>query len=48
MGAQLGATIPMGRYGRPDEVAALVAFLAGPDAAYLTGSIINIDGGMDA
>ncbi|MFE4967579.1 SDR family NAD(P)-dependent oxidoreductase [Streptomyces sp. NPDC056660] len=47
-GAQLGATIPTGRYGRPEEVAALVAFLASPDAAYITGTTINIDGGMDA
>ena len=47
-GAQLGATIPAGRYGRPEEVAALVAFLAGPDSAYITGTTINIDGGMDA
>ncbi|MFE3270034.1 SDR family NAD(P)-dependent oxidoreductase [Streptomyces sp. NPDC059215] len=47
-GAALGATIPAGRYGRPEEVAALVAFLAGPDAAYINGSVINIDGGMDA
>ncbi|MET7355784.1 SDR family NAD(P)-dependent oxidoreductase [Streptomyces mirabilis] len=47
-GAQLGATIPTGRYGRPEEVAALVAFLAGPEAAYITGTTINIDGGMDA
>jgi 3-oxoacyl-[acyl-carrier protein] reductase len=46
--AQLGSTIPAGRYGRPDEVAALVAFLAGPTADYITGSTINIDGGMDA
>ncbi|MET7784776.1 SDR family oxidoreductase [Streptomyces sp. NPDC005388] len=47
-GTTLGATIPAGRYGRPEEVAALVAFLAGSDAAYITGSVINIDGGMDA
>ncbi|MGW5364517.1 SDR family oxidoreductase [Actinopolymorpha pittospori] len=47
-GAQLGATIPMGRYGTPEEIAAVVAFLAGPEAAYVTGAIINVDGGMDA
>ncbi|GII59529.1 3-ketoacyl-ACP reductase [Planotetraspora thailandica] len=47
-GAQLGATIPAGRYGSPAEVAAVVAFLAGPESAYVTGTTINVDGGMDA
>jgi len=38
----------LGRYGTPDEVAALVAFLAGPDATYITGATINVDGGWNA
>ncbi|MBI3192524.1 MAG: SDR family oxidoreductase, partial [Pedosphaera parvula] len=38
--------IPMRRFGRPEEVAALVRFLACPEAAYLTGSALKIDGGI--
>ena len=39
-------TIPMGRAGTGEDVAGLVAFLAGPDAAYVTGQTINVDGGL--
>ncbi len=40
------ARIPLGRPERPEDVAGLVAFLAGPDAAYMTGQAVTIDGGM--
>lgn len=40
------ATIPVGRYGKPDEYGDVVAFLASERAAYLTGSVIRVDGGM--
>jgi 3-oxoacyl-[acyl-carrier protein] reductase len=38
----------LGRFGRPEEVAAAVAFLAGPDATYITGATLNVDGGWNA
>ena len=39
--------IPMGRLGRAEEVAALAAFLAGDEASYITGAVIQVDGGMN-
>ena len=38
----------LGRYGHVDEVAALVAFVAGPESSYITGANVNVDGGMIA
>ncbi len=38
--------IPAGRGGKPEDVANVTAFLAGPDADYVTGQVINVDGGM--
>lgn len=38
--------IPMKRAGEGSDVAGLVAFLASPDAAYITGQTINVDGGL--
>jgi NAD(P)-dependent dehydrogenase (short-subunit alcohol dehydrogenase family) len=43
--AQVRAAVPLGRHGEPDDVAALVSFLASADAAYITGQTINVDGG---
>ena len=39
-------TIPLKRFGTADDIAKAVAFLAGPDAEYITGQIISVNGGM--
>jgi len=40
------AQIPLGRLGRPEDVASAVAFLASPAAAYVTGAVLHVNGGM--
>lgn len=43
---KLAEKIPLGRVGEPEEVAALIAFLASPEAGYITGQAIHINGGL--
>jgi NAD(P)-dependent dehydrogenase (short-subunit alcohol dehydrogenase family) len=45
-GKDLQAKVPMKRFGQPEEVAGVVAFLASSDASYITGVEINVDGGL--
>jgi len=45
---QMTGFVPLGRYGKVEEIAGTVAFLAGPDASYITGATLNVDGGMTA
>jgi 3-oxoacyl-[acyl-carrier protein] reductase len=46
--AESTSSIPLGRYGKPEEYAAVVAFLASERAAYITGSVVRVDGGLIA
>ena len=38
--------IPLGRLGRPEDIAAAVAYLASPSAGYITGTVLHVNGGM--
>ncbi|MCB0662476.1 MAG: 3-oxoacyl-ACP reductase FabG [Saprospiraceae bacterium] len=44
--AELKGAIPMRRFGKPEEVASVVGFLAGPGSSYITGEVISINGGL--
>jgi 3-oxoacyl-[acyl-carrier protein] reductase len=48
LAATVNGYTALGHYARPDDVAAVVAFLAGPDGRYLTGATVNVDGGFAA
>ena len=43
---QAAAQIPMGGFGRPEDVAKAVGFLASDEAGYITGQVLHVDGGM--
>lgn len=46
--AELIARIPAGRFGEPEDLAAVTVFLAGPGASYVTGTVVSVDGGWMA
>ena len=45
---KIARAVPMRRYGRPEEIASAIVFLLGPDASFITGTVLAVDGGMAA
>ncbi|MBC7623671.1 MAG: SDR family oxidoreductase, partial [Aeromicrobium sp.] len=43
---KLVGNVPLGRFGQPDDIAEAVVFLASPQASYITGNTIHVNGGM--
>ncbi|MDE0846042.1 MAG: meso-butanediol dehydrogenase/(S,S)-butanediol dehydrogenase/diacetyl reductase [Candidatus Poriferisodalaceae bacterium] len=48
IGSAMEARLPLGRFGEPEEVAAVIAFLCSPDSSFITGAAIPVDGGVTA
>ena len=48
LGERAKLQIPAGRFAQPEEIAGVVAFLSGADAAYITGATLNVDGGQNS